>query len=167
MDTAGSQWTRPANFVGNGPFLLKTWELNKVIIVEKNPKYWNESIVRLNEIHFFPIDNASREDLMFRSGQLHVTGTVPPEKVESYKEKYPENIQVDPYYGTYYYRFNTNKKPFENKLVRKALSLALDRTLIVEKVTKGGQLEAFSFTPPDPDSYFPPTKLEYLSLIHI
>ena len=161
MDTAGSQWTRPANFVGNGPFLLKTWELNKVIIVEKNPKYWNESIVRLNEIHFFPIDNASREDLMFRSGQLHVTGTVPPEKVESYKEKYPENIQVDPYYGTYYYRFNTNKKPFENKLVRKALSLALDRTLIVEKVTKGGQLEAFSFTPPDPDSYFPPTKLEY------
>ena len=85
MDTAGSQWTRPANFVGNGPFLLKTWELNKVIIVEKNPKYWNESIVRLNEIHFFPIDNASREDLMFRSGQIHVTATVTPEKVESYK----------------------------------------------------------------------------------
>ena len=38
------------------------------------------------------------------------------------------------------------KNLFENKLVRKALSLALDRTLIVEKVTKGGQLEAFSFT---------------------
>ena len=55
---------------------------------------------------------------MFRSGQLHVTGTVT-EKVESHKEKYPENIQVDPYYGTYYYRFNTNKKPFENKLVKK------------------------------------------------
>ncbi len=161
MDTAGSQWTRPANFVGNGPFLLDKWELNKVIVVKKNPTYWNQSIVKLNEIHFFPVDNASREDLMFRSGQLHVTSTVPPEKVESYQEKYPNNIQVDPYFGTYYYRFNTNKKPFDNKLVRQALSLALDRTLIVEKVTKGGQQEAFSFTPPDPDAYFPPTTLEY------
>ena len=98
---------------------------------------------------------------MFRSGQLHVTSTVPPEKVESYKEKYPDNIQVDPYYGTYYYRFNTEKAPFDNKLVRQALSLALDRTLIVEKVTKEVNRKAFSFTPPDPDSYFPPTTLEF------
>jgi oligopeptide transport system substrate-binding protein len=98
---------------------------------------------------------------MFRSGQLHVTSTVPPEKVESYQDKYPDNINIDPFYGTYYYRFNTEKAPFDNKLVRQALSLALNRTLIVEKVTKGGQKEAFSFTPPDPDSYFPPTELEY------
>ena len=161
IDTAGSQWTRPGNFVGNGPFTLDTWELNKVIIVKKNPTYWNNAVVKLNEIHFFPVDNASREDLMFRSGQLHVTSTVPPEKVESYKDKYPDNIQVDPFYGTYYYRFNTEKAPFDNKLVRQALSLALDRTLIVEKVTKGGQQEAFSFTPPDPNSYFPPTTLEF------
>jgi oligopeptide transport system substrate-binding protein len=98
---------------------------------------------------------------MFRSGQLHVTSTVPPEKVESYQDKYPDNINIDPFYGTYYYRFNTEKTPFDNKLVRQALSLALNRTLIVEKVTKGGQKEAFSFTPPDPDSYFPPTELEF------
>lgn len=161
MDTAGSQWTRPGNFVGNGPFLLDKWELNKVIVVKKNPTYWNTNIVKLNEIHFFPVDNASREDLMFRSGQLHVTSTVPPEKVESYQDKYPDNINIDPFYGTYYYRFNTEKAPFDNKLIRQALSLALNRTLIVEKVTKGGQKEAFSFTPPDPDSYFPPTELEY------
>ena len=161
MDTLGSQWTRPGNFIGNGPFILDKWELNKVIVVKKSPSYWNNTIVKLNEIHFFPVDNASREDLMFRSGQLHVTSTVPPEKVESYQEKYPNNIQVDPFYGTYYYRFNTKKTPFNSKLVRQALSLSLDRTLIVERVTKGGQQEAFSFTPPDPDSYFPPTSLEY------
>jgi len=48
MDTAGSQWTRPGNFVGNGPFLLDKWELNKVIVVKKNPTYWNTNIVKLN-----------------------------------------------------------------------------------------------------------------------
>jgi len=98
---------------------------------------------------------------MFRSGQLHVTSTVPPEKIEVYFKEYPDLIRSDPYYGTYYLRVNVLQKPFDNKLVRKALSLSVDRKEIVEKVTRGGQLPAFSFTPPDPNSYFPPTSLDF------
>ena len=49
----------------------------------------------------------------------------------------------------------------DNKLVRQALSLSMDREKITDKVAKGGQIPAFSFTPPDPNSYFPPTTLEY------
>ena len=81
--------------------------------IQLTNNYWNAENVKLNEIHFFPIDNTSREDLMFRSGQLHVTSTVPPEKVEVYREQYPDTIHIDPYYGTYYYRFNTMVKPGE------------------------------------------------------
>ena len=161
IDSIGSQWTRPGNFIGNGPFALKEWKLNKILKVKKNNLYWNAQQVKLNEIHFFPVDNASREDLMFRSGQLHVTSTVPPEKVEVYFKEYPGIIRSDPYYGTYYLRVNVLKSPFNNKLVRKALSLSINRKEIVEKVTRGGQLPAFSFTPPDPNSYYPPTSLDY------
>ena len=57
IDSRTSKWTRPGNYVGNGPFILKKWELNKIIVVEKNPTYWNAGIVRLKEIHFHPIDN--------------------------------------------------------------------------------------------------------------
>ena len=117
--------------------------------------------MKLNEIHFFPVDNATREDLMFRAGQLHVTSTVPLEKVPVYTKEYPDLIHIDPYYGTYYLRVNVKKEPFDNKLVRKALSLSIDRKEIVENVSKGGQLPAFSFTPPDPNSYYPPTSLEF------
>ena len=39
MDDRNGQWTRPGNFVCNGPFNLKTWELNKKIVVDKNPLY--------------------------------------------------------------------------------------------------------------------------------
>ena len=161
IDSLGSQWTRPGNFVGNGPFKLSSWELNKLLVVKKSLTYWDADNVQLNEIHFFPVDNATREDLMFRSGKLHVTSTVPQEKIEVYKEKYPENLKIDPYYGTYYYRFNTNKEPFDDKLVRQALSLSIDRKQIVDKVQKGGQAEAFSFTPPDKNAFYPSTKLEY------
>ena len=161
IDSLGSQWTRPGNFVGNGPFKLSSWELNKLLVVKKSLTYWDADNVQLNEIHFFPVDNATREDLMFRSGKLHVTSTVPQEKIEVYKKKYPENLKIDPFYGTYYYRFNTNKEPFDNKLVRQALSLSIDRKQIVDKVQKGGQAEAFSFTPPDKNAFYPSTKLEY------
>ena len=161
IDTLGSLWTRPGNFIGNGPFTLKEWQLNKVLKVKKNSLYWNAEQVKLNEIHFFPVDNATREDLMFRAGQLHVTSTVPLEKVPVYTKEYPDLIHIDPYYGTYYLRVNVKKEPFDNKLVRKALSLSIDRKEIVENVSKGGQLPAFSFTPPDPNSYYPPTSLEF------
>ena len=161
IDTLGNQWTRPGNFIGNGPFTLEEWKLNQVIKVKKNPNYWDADRVQLNEIHFLPIDNVSREDFMYRAGQIHITSSIPTEKIEVYKEEYPNNISISPYYGTYYYRINLNKKPLDNKLVRKALSLSIDRELITKKVAKGGQIPAFSFTPPDPNGYFPPTKLEY------
>tara|TARA_Y100001970_G_C14239899_1_gene864236 strand:- start:1548 stop:3146 length:1599 start_codon:yes stop_codon:yes gene_type:complete len=161
IDSLGNQWTRPGNFVGNGPFTLEEWKLNQVIKVKKNPNYWDAERVQLNEIHFLPIDNVSREDFMFRAGQIHVTSSIPTEKIEVYKKEYPNNISISPYYGTYYYRINLNKEPLNNKLIRKALSLSIDRELITKKVAKGGQIPAFSFTPPDPDGYFPPTRLEY------
>ena len=73
--------------------------MNKVITVLKSNSYWNSDVVRLNEIRFFPVSNVSTEDLMFRSGQLHVTSSVPPEKIEIYRKEYPETLHVDPYYG--------------------------------------------------------------------
>ena len=161
IDTLGNQWTRPGNFVGNGPFTLEEWKLNQVIKVKKSENYWDAKRVKLNEIHFLPIDNVTREDFMFRSGRLHITGSVPTEKIEVYKSENPELINITPYYGTYYYRLNINKKPLDQKLVRKALSLAIDRKKITDKVAKGGQIPAYSFTPPDPNAYNPPTRLDF------
>ena len=71
-------------------------EINQVIKVKKNPLYWDADRVKLNEIHFLPIDNVSREDFMFRSGQIHVTSSIPTEKIEVYKEEYPQNINISP-----------------------------------------------------------------------
>jgi len=39
IDDRGTDWTKPSNFVGNGPFLLQEWSPNKMLIVEKNPTY--------------------------------------------------------------------------------------------------------------------------------
>ena len=86
IDDRNGEWTRPGNFVCNGPFQLKTWELNNKIVVEKNPHYYDASMVRLNEIHYYPVSNVMTEDRMFRAGQLHLTSSMPTQKCPIYIE---------------------------------------------------------------------------------
>lgn len=148
-----SKWTRPGNYVGNGPFVLKSWEPDKQIVVEKSPTYWDKDVVRLKEIHFYPIGDLKSEERSFRAGQLHITETLPLDRVHFYREKQSEFLRLDPYLGTYYYIFNVTHPPFDNVKVRKALAMAVDRRKLVEYVTKGGEVIALAFTPPDTAGY--------------
>ena len=161
IDDRKGLWTRPGNFVCNGPMNLKTWELNKQIIVEKNPLYWDADRVRLNQIRYYPVSNESTEDRMFRAGQLHVTNVVPLEKCPIYIENENPNLRIEPYMGTYFYRVNTLHPVLKNKDVRLALAYAINRKQIVEKVSKCGQAAAYSFTPPGSAGYEPDTEVPF------
>lgn len=160
-DQRGTGWTRPGNHVGNGPFMLKDWKLNRRIEVERNPHYWDTERVKLNGIHFHPIQNISTEERMFRAGQLHITGTVPLDKIAWYREHNPEVLRVSPYLGTYFYRFNTRLPHLADPRVRRALSLAVDRESLVRNVAKGSELPAQAFTPPDTRGYTAGTHLPF------
>jgi oligopeptide transport system substrate-binding protein len=149
----GNKWTRAGRFVGNGPFVLSQWRVNNVIEVTKSPTYWDRDRVRLNAIRFYPIESDDTEERAFRAGQLHVTETVPLAKIDYYKAEHPDLIKISPYLGTYFYRINVNKPPLNDKRVRRALAMALDRQGIVDHITKGGQLPAFNFTPPGTAGY--------------
>ena len=160
IDDRNGEWTRPGNFVCNGPFQLKTWELNNKIVVEKNPHYYDASMVRLNEIHYYPVSNVMTEDRMFRAGQLHLTSTLPSQKCPIYIEENPD-LRIDPYMGTYFYRINTENEVLKDVKVRKALAYSIDRQLLVDKVTKCGQIPAYSFTPPGTNGYQPTTEIPF------
>ena len=157
----GSDWTRAGNFVGNGPFVLKQWELNKIVVVEKSPTYWDAANVKLNAINYYPVENVSTEERMFRAGQLHITGSVPPDKIAVYRKDAPQFLRVEPYLGNYFYRFNTQLPQLADPRVRRALAMSIDRQQIVDHVTKGGQLPAYAFTPPDTLGYTAPPGFAY------
>lgn len=166
IDSRGSGWTKPENFVGNGPFKLSKWEVNKIVTVKKNEHYWDKSSIKIDEINFYPVENQQTEERLFRTGKLHITSGLSPLKIEWYKENQPEALRNDPYLGTYFYVINVKKPPLDNVLVRKALSLAIDRKAIVNKILKGGQLPATSFTPPNTgESYLSPSNFVYFDTI--
>jgi oligopeptide transport system substrate-binding protein len=149
----GSYWTKPGRFIGNGPFTLEEWRLNQDIRVKKSPTYWDAARVHLNGIVFHTIDSNNVEERAFRSGQLHVTDSLPINRIDRYRREQPELLRIDPYLGTYFFRVNVTKPILNLRLVRRALGMAIDRQSIVDHVTHGGQLPAFCFTPPDTAGY--------------
>jgi oligopeptide transport system substrate-binding protein len=151
--TRGNNWTRPGRFVGNGPFVLAKWHVNDVIEVRKSPTYWDRDRVRLNAIRFYPIESDDTEERAFRAGQLHVTESVPLSKIDYYKAEHPDLINIGPYLSTYFYRVNVTKSPLNNKRVRQALAMAIDRESIVKGILKGGQMPAFNLVPPGTAGY--------------
>jgi oligopeptide transport system substrate-binding protein len=152
----GNPWTRRGQLVGNGPFVLKSWRPGQEIVVEKSPAYWDAARVRLQAIHFYPFDSMDAAERAFRTGQLHVTETLPVGKVDAYRRDAPQFLRIDPYLDTYFFRLNIRRPPLNDERVRRALSLAVDRTAIVEKILRGGQQPAAAFTPPGLPGYTPP-----------
>ena len=154
-----TRWTEPATFVGNGPFVLKVNRRSEVIIADKSSTYWDAASVRLNSIHFHPAADVDGEERAFRSGQLHITEALPVAKVEGYRRDHPDVLRISPFLDTYFYRLNTTRPGLDHKLVRRALSLAIDRRALTDRITRGGQQPAAAFTPPGIGGYEPPALL--------
>ena len=142
-------WYRPETLIGNGAFLFKRWTLDSSIRLEKNPRYWDAANVRLNSIEMLRVANENtalnyfltgRADLMLDAGML--PPTVGP------KLKTQPWFHSGPILGTLFIRFNTKKPPFNDPRIRRALSLAIDRKSIVEKVMYYGEPPTRSLTPP-------------------
>ena len=151
-DDPANNWTRE-EYVGNGPFEMKNWQMHQIIEVQKNHDYWDADSVLLNEIHFFPIVSQNTEDQTFNSGGLHLTYEAPTDMIPVYQEKKDETLRIEPYFGTYFYVLNNEVPPLDKPLVRKALSYAVNRNTIVRRITKGEQMPAATFTPPGVAGY--------------
>ena len=160
-DQRGTRWTYEGNLVGNGPFQLVDWKINRRIVVQRNPHYWDKENVALNEIIFIPIENIVTEERMFRAGQLHVTSSLPADKISVYREAKDPELRIAPYLGTYYYRLNVRKPQLKDPRVRRALAMTVDRQKLVDNITKGGQLPAYAMTPPGTMGYFPKSDLKF------
>jgi len=144
----GDKWIQPEHFVGNGPFVLQEWKPQDYIFMVKNPKYWDAKNVKLNSVKVLAITDDKTAYNMFKKGEIDWTTNVPLDIID--EVKLLPTYQASPQLATYYYCFNNQRKPFDNPLVRQALSAAVDKKALVEKVTKAGQIPTDAFTPPMP-----------------
>jgi oligopeptide transport system substrate-binding protein len=148
------------HYVGNGPFLMKSWKHHDTIILEKNPQYWDRDNLKLEKVTFMIVEDETTELTMYENGQLDWAGypfsTLPTEALPSLEKK--GDLHSYSIAGTYYYIFNTKEFPFTNANIRKAFSLAINRQSIVTNITQMGQRPAMGLIPPtmwkNPEAYF-------------
>ena len=148
IEKFGADWIKPGNFVGNGAFVLESWAPQEKVTVVPNEKYWNKENVHLSRITFLPIEDSNTAFEKYKAGEIDWNTDIPVPRIDEVKQM--PDYQVAPQLSTYYYIFNVKRGPLQDVRVRKALTMALDREELVEKITKGGQLATRSMVPPMP-----------------
>ncbi|PJG59010.1 ABC transporter substrate-binding protein [Aeromonas cavernicola] len=158
----GDKWTQPGNMVSNGAYALSQWVVNERIEVERNKHYWNDAKTVINQVTYLPIDNNA--DLnRYLAGEVDMTYQMPIERFKQMKKEKPDELKVTGYVGTYFYTFNVKRKPYDDVRVRTALTYAIDRNVIADKVMGQGQQPAYGLVPDFVDG-FKPTAPEWSKL---
>ena len=144
VEKFGKDWTKPGNLVSNGAYVLKDWQVNNRLIMEKNPRYWDAAHVQLTRVTYLPIEDGHADVKLYESGENEWVYQLPPGTYEKYKTQYPKEIRNAPMIGLRYYSYQTQNAAFKNVNVRKALSMVIDRDILAQRVTADGQAPAYS-----------------------
>lgn len=140
-------FTEAKTFVGNGPFLLKEWKHSEGLKLEKNPNYWDKDAVKVDEVDMVMVNDENTSYQMYRSDELDLTPSpIPAAMYDKLKDN--KELQNLPTAGTYFFRFNVGMEPFNNKNIRKAFAMAINRDDLVKYVVKQGRKTADGFVAP-------------------
>ena len=157
MAAHGRGFAKPGVMVSNGAFVLTRWDFGSHIVATRNPLYWHGAATRLDGVEYYSFADDAAELRAFRTGQLDMTATVPAAQVKWVRAHLGDALHVAPQLAVYYFGLNLRKPPFDKSPeFRRALSLAIDRERLVQSVTAGGELPAYTFVPPDVLGYTPP-----------
>lgn len=147
IEAYGDNWTKPEHFVGNGAYVVDRWVVNERLVLTRNEQYWDNAHTVINKVTFLPIENQVAEMNRFLAGEIDITYELPIEHFRRLKKEYPESVSVVGNLCTYYYSFNTKKKPFDDVRVRKAISYAIDRNIVTDAIMAQGEKPAYFLTP--------------------
>jgi len=147
--TFGDGWTKPGNIVGNGAYVLTEHIPNETATRERNTMYWNNDATIIDKVVTLVINDENTDFTRWEAGETD-KGAVPSGQYPRLKAEYPDEAISFPRLCTYYMTFNlspSGPEAFKDVRVRQALSYALDRSVVTDKILQGGQIQAFTFTP--------------------
>jgi oligopeptide transport system substrate-binding protein len=159
-----SDWLAPAKMVSNGPFTLTEWVPNDHMTMKKNPAFFDASSVAIDEVIYYPTDDDAAAVKRFRNGELDLNTRFPPSLYQMLKHDLPNETRVTPASWIGYIVMNQTDPRFADKRVRRALSLAIDRDMLVNRVLNNGELPAWSLVPPGTENFTPSGAADYSAM---
>ena len=133
IEAAGEDWeTSVDTYVCNGPFMPAEFKKDESYTFVKNPNYYNADEVQIDEVKYVFLNAAETVKLAFDNGELDIATSVNTDAMNAYDGT--PNLMATPRIGYRYYEFNCAKAPFDDIRVRQALTLALNREILVNAI---------------------------------
>ncbi len=149
VEKFGADWVKPENIVSNGAYVLKEHVPQERSVRVRNSLYWDDANTVINTVTALVINDENVALTRFDAGELDRT-EVPSGQYPTLKAEHPDEAVSFPTLCSYYYTVNvtgSGSEALTDVRVRQALSYAIDRDVIVNQVTQGGQIPAYTFTP--------------------
>ncbi len=162
VEKHGDQWMRVRPLPSSGPYQLERWSLNDRVRLRANPHYWDATNTHCLVVDLLPIRSASTALNLYEKGGLDIIWDkelIPSELFPILKPR-PDFHSFN-YLGTYFLRFNTTRKPFDDPRVRRALTMCIDKQRLVDKILKTGEAIGSHFVPPGTANCRSPEGLSY------
>ncbi len=162
IEKYGNRWLMARPLPVSGPFALAYWRPNDKVRLKRNPRYWDAANTRSEIVDILPVGSPDTALNLYENGQTDIVldrTLVPGELLDVLRPR--PDFHAFNYLGTYFIRLNVTKKPFDDPRVRRALALAIDKNLIVTKITRAGEVAAQTLVPPWTANYTAPLGLAY------
>ena len=143
----GDRWTRPENIVVNGPYKMVEWRPRARMVFEINERYWDADNVQIKKHTAYLTASEEANVTYYLNGQVHTAQPLPEDKVRNWIKEGLADLQVAEQMGVYYYVFRVDRPPFNNRLVRKAFNMALDKERLTSHVLSGFKPPAQNLLP--------------------
>ena len=143
----GQAWTDSKNMVTSGAYTLNQWVVQGYILVTKNENYYDAKDVAIKNVKFLPIVDTSSSYSQYQSGGVDITYSLPVDQYNAIKAEHPDQIHTIAQEAIYYYDFNMTLPKFkDNPKLRQALSMAIDRQILVKDVLGQNQVPMYSYS---------------------
>ena len=146
-------WDRPEHIISSGPFQLVAWRERDRVELVRSPTYWDRAAVKLDRFISYSMDDQAASTNAYVTGACdavaanNIPSSYLPALNGEQRGRAYKDYDVSPFLGVYFAWIQTQKLP--NRHLRRALSLAIDRTAI-PRFTHGGEIPTAQFTPGTP-----------------
>ncbi len=138
--------------IGTGPFYLVQYQKDAIIRYKAFPQFWGGK-AKIDDLVFAITPDASVRWAKLQKGECHVMPYPNPADLDAMRKDANIKIMEQPGLNVGYLAFNTQKKPFDDVRVRKALSMAINKKAIIDGVYLSTGVAAKNPIPPSMWSY--------------
>jgi len=126
-----------SRMIGSGPFILKEYQTGVSVSYAKNPDYYDKPLPYFDELKLFVTTDQAKRVADFSARSVNLPYFFLPDERDQVKRNRPDAKSEEAQGLGQYIYLRTDKPPFNDKRVRQALSMAINRKAIRDALTRG------------------------------